>query len=500
MRLSKTAIFNIFLAVHAIVWSAISLLRNLVSIDIMEAIAWGSFMDFGTNKHPPLSGWIAYAYYNLVGHNDFLLYLLGQIFIVIGFIYIFKLAKFFLSEEKAFCSAMILEACSYYTWMVYINTYNCNILMMALCPIITYYFYKALKYEKLSDWVIFGIFCGLSFLGKYQCVFFFLAMFLYLIVCRKEQFKKKGMYIALAAGTAVILPHVLWLIKNDFFSFSYMLERTQSETRNLPEILVKLSRIFYPIKFIADQIISIAGCVGIYLLTAIYNKNIQYTNSEGKSEDKLFLLFMGIFPIILHSLMGVFTGERVPGVWGSIMVSLTGIMLFYFFPIKFNKNGFTFFTALSYCAMAISVITVAIFMQFQTKMFLSFPYQKIMPEINSVWAKETNNAPLKYAGGSNDYIFEFKIYNPKHPQIVLDTFGHSNPWITSEDIKENGVLIFVYKNDDINYFIGQISPYQALKDCPPPETHLYPVKICNKFNKCKVENFYYAIVPPEQKI
>lgn len=58
-------IFIIFLILHLVVWSTICLIRQIMPIDAMECVYWGSFADFGTNKHPPLAGWMAYFVYNL---------------------------------------------------------------------------------------------------------------------------------------------------------------------------------------------------------------------------------------------------------------------------------------------------------------------------------------------------------------------------------------------------------------------------------------------------
>ena len=220
----KRHIFYIFLFVNTILWSFLAMLRNVPSFDSMEAINWGELISFGTNKHPPLSGWLMSSFYHICGDNNFVIYILGQLCILVGFIFVYKIAKFFVSEEKAICSAMILETCYYYTYYYYTDNFNCNIILMPLWPMVIYYFYKGVKDNKLLDWVLFGLTSGLAFLGKYQIVFLFAAMFVYLIVDKRETFKQKGMYIAVLTGFAIILPHVIWLFKTDFFSFCYIIE------------------------------------------------------------------------------------------------------------------------------------------------------------------------------------------------------------------------------------------------------------------------------------
>lgn len=487
--------FYIFFIINSLVWAIVSLYRSTLAIDAIEAILWGELVSFGTNKHPPLSGWIGAGVYNFLGHSDFVMYMLGQICVFVGAIFVYKLAKNFVSKEKALCSALILQACTYYSYSIYINSFNCNILLYALWPIVIYYFYKSIKNNKLKNWILFGLFSGLAFLGKYQIVFLFIPMLLYLLIFSREQFKKKGLYLSIAIGSLVILPHVIWLVNNDFFSFAYMLDRTHSETHNLSPVLVHISHLFYPIKFVFGQVIAIAGCIGLYLLTALQAKNISFKNQDANKQDKWFLIFVGILPIVAHGFMGVFTGSRIPSVWGSIMVSLTGILLFYFFPINFKEDTYKFFIKLSYATLLISVAVILIFMSLQTELVLSYPYKKITNDFNNIWEQETNNSELKYVGGINNYIFQFEHYHPNHPKVILETFGHKNPWIDHEDVIKSGALIISPNKESLSQFTKE-SVYLLPKNYEI-KTNEYSFLICNKYYVCYPQYFYYTIIPPK---
>ena len=51
-------------------------------LDTIEALAWGSNLDWGFNKHPPLSAFAVEIFYTLFGTSDWSYYLLSQIFVV----------------------------------------------------------------------------------------------------------------------------------------------------------------------------------------------------------------------------------------------------------------------------------------------------------------------------------------------------------------------------------------------------------------------------------
>lgn len=492
----KKKIFYLFLAINAALWTLLQCLRDVMSIDAMEAISWGELISFGTNKHPPLTGWLAAPIYNFTGHNDISIYILGQICVLVGFVYIYKLAKNFISEDKAICAVLILESCYYYNYNIFIDNFNCNIILLALWPLIAYYFYESVKNDKLKDWILFGIFSGLAFLGKYQIAFFLFALFIYLIISDRKQFFCKGLWIAVATGFLIIIPHLIWVYNHDFFCLTYMINRAESDAVDISLMQSILNRIFYPVKFYADQILAILGCIGMYLITVLQTKNKIRINDNENTNDKIFLLSIFLVPIISLGLLGIITGDRVPGIWGSTMAGYTGLILFYFFPFEFKQDTFKFFIKLSTVVMVGFGLAIFLFWTVQTKRYISIPIKQITTDINSEWTKETNGAPLKYVGGNLRYSFVYRYYNPEKPHTVLETFGYKNPWENHKDILKSGALVIVNEPEDLDILTKEV--ITLLPEDYQIKQKEYNYKICNKFNVCEDDTLYYTIIPPQE--
>ena len=104
MAINKNNILNlfyIFLTIHLIVWTAIpTLTNNNLPLDTIEALAWGSNLDWGFNKHPPMSAFFSEVFFNIFGSQDWAYYLLSQIFVIISFYYVFKLSNEVLGNIK----------------------------------------------------------------------------------------------------------------------------------------------------------------------------------------------------------------------------------------------------------------------------------------------------------------------------------------------------------------------------------------------------------------
>ena len=84
-------LFYTFVTIHLIVWTLVpSLTNHNLPLDTIEALAWGSSLDWGFNKHPPMSALFVEIFYQIFGSNDWAYYLLSQLLVIITFFIIYK--------------------------------------------------------------------------------------------------------------------------------------------------------------------------------------------------------------------------------------------------------------------------------------------------------------------------------------------------------------------------------------------------------------------------
>ena len=83
-----TKVFYFFIFLHLLIWTLIPSISNVnLPLDTIEALAWGSNLDWGFSKHPPFSAFAAQVFYWIFGVNDWSYYLLSQIFVVVAFFF-----------------------------------------------------------------------------------------------------------------------------------------------------------------------------------------------------------------------------------------------------------------------------------------------------------------------------------------------------------------------------------------------------------------------------
>ena len=70
-----------------------SLTNHNLPLDTIEALAWGSNLDWGFNKHPPMSAFFQKFFIKYLVLRTGLIIYLSQIFVIISFYYVFKLSN-----------------------------------------------------------------------------------------------------------------------------------------------------------------------------------------------------------------------------------------------------------------------------------------------------------------------------------------------------------------------------------------------------------------------
>jgi len=92
-----------------------------------------------------------------------------------------------------------------------------------------------------------------------------------------------------------------------------------------------------------------------------------------------------------------------------------------------------------------------------------------------------------------EYIFQFNIYNKNHPRIILETFGHKNPWVNHEDVLKSGVLVI--GEDDEDAINRAKEAVYLLPDNYEIIPKTYTMEICNKLGKCVEKEISYVVIP-----
>ncbi len=342
-------IFYIFVTAHLIFWTLIpSLTNHNLPLDTIEALAWGSNLDWGFNKHPPMSAFFPEIFYQIFGSQDWAYYLLSQIFVIISFYYVFKLSKEILNNNLlGLISVLLIETIYFYNFTS--PEFNVNVCQLPFWSLTAYYAWRIFnrKTIKFSDCFLVGLFAAFGFLSKYLFLYFLVSidlLFVYLIFIKKDRKFDFKYLITAEVFLVVLVPHFIWLTNNEFITITYGLARTGLEQSSL------INHIQYPLIFIGKQIgILIPFLILAWLLVQKLKFKINI-----KDKKLLFLLSINVLPIFLMFLTSVITGSKIRTMWMTPFYLFFGTLFVYMLQNQINIKklkpfviGFIFFFFLS---------------------------------------------------------------------------------------------------------------------------------------------------------
>ena len=324
-------IFFIFALSHLIIWTLVPSLTNKnLPLDTIEALAWGSNLDWGFNKHPPMSAFFSEVFFQIFGSQDWAYYLLSQIFVLIAFYYVFKFASEVFGDIKlSLISVLLLESIYFYNFTT--PEFNVNVCQLPFWSLVVYYSWKIYQAReiKFADCFLIGLFAALGFLSKYLFIYLLISidlLFIYLIFIKKTKKFDFKYIVTIEVFIVLLVPHLIWLYNNDFITVYYGLKRTGLEGSNV------LDHLKFPIVFLVKQIgILIPFFFLVYLLT----KKIKFKINL-KDKKLLFLIFVSFLPIVLMFVTSIITGSKIRTMWMTPFYLFFGVLFVYLIQSQIN--------------------------------------------------------------------------------------------------------------------------------------------------------------------
>jgi len=402
-------IFYLLCLYHLIIWTIIPYFSNKnLPLDVIEALAWGQDFDLGYNKHPPLSAWIPGLLFKIFGNKDWIYYLLSQVFILISFIFLWKLSSFFLNKKShILLSILAIEGIAFYTFDT--PQFNVNICQIPLWIGTVYFFFKSIKDNKITDWIFLGVFAALGFLTKYIFVYLLISLFFYLIfiLTKKKRINFKFLY-ALLIFFLITAPNFKWLIQNDFTTLYYALKRGGLDEFNIYNHLLN------PIKFLINQIaILLPFLLLIYFLIKKIKIRLPLNN-----EKFIFLLFSFLLPFLLILITSIITGSRIRTMWMIPFYSLIGIFFIFLYQDQINFKKIKNFIILLIIFLIVSPILYSL-RSIYSDSRTSYEGRKIASQIEREW-KTISKDKISNVGFSEWYAGNLSYQLSNRPKVFLE--------------------------------------------------------------------------------
>jgi 4-amino-4-deoxy-L-arabinose transferase-like glycosyltransferase len=424
-------IFFIFLLSHLIIWTLVPTLTNHnLPLDTIEALAWGSNLEWGFNKHPPASAFFTELFYQIFGSQDWAYYLLSQIFVCIAFIYVFKLAnEIFNNLLLSLISVLLLESIYFYNFTT--PEFNVNVCQLPFWSIVVFYSWRIFNKNEIDirDCILIGLFASVGFLSKYLFIYLLLSiilLFLYFIFFKKLKRFDFKYFIAIEVFIILLVPHLIWLNENNFITLTYGLKRAGLETSNF------LDHLKFPSIFILKQLAILLPFFGLVYL--LINKLKLKLNLKDKK--LLFLVFINLLPILLMLLTSMITGSRIRTMWMTPFYLFFGIFAVYLFKNQINLKKLNSFLYGIIFLVLLSPILYSYISVKQTNKRTDYFGKEIADLVDRRWNKNFSNE-IMYVVGDEWFAGNLSYHLSSRPKWFLELKDKVN------SLDPNGGIIYV---------------------------------------------------------
>lgn len=432
-------IFWICVAAQVLLWTVIPALtsQNALS-DVIEGYAWGHEWPLGTYKHPPLAAWTLEIFALVTGRALWAHFLASQLAVAAAFWAVWQTGRRMVGEVGALIGALLLTGIGYYNLLI--PEFNPNVLQLPFWVLIGWSFHRAIKDDRLTDWLLLGVWAAAGLYTKYSTILLLIALGALMLAHPegRKRFKSKGPWLAMLVGIALFLPHAMWLFRHDFEPLIYAGERFESATAY---------GAFFALLFGQATVLLPAALI----YGVAFGGKREAALRRPSSFDAAFLHTVTFGPLILTALIAVLFGVRIRAMWGAPFWNFIGLWAVFFGRPLLASPALRRFAVMWGVILAAGLAAAAaanIYTPYITHQAgrLYFPGRALATQVSDAWHARYHT-PLRYVAGDMWIAGNVAYYAPDHPHVLVDGSFVRSPWVTPEDMRRDGGVIVWCRGD-----------------------------------------------------
>jgi 4-amino-4-deoxy-L-arabinose transferase-like glycosyltransferase len=444
-RRARAAVFNngipfvLFLFLYGCVLMTFALLAFGVTglhHDMTEAWAWGQELQLGYWKHPPLSAWLTRLWFSLWPRREWSFFLLSTVNVAVALAGVWTLAGLFLDKRGRWMAVCFLALTpSFNVWAL---NFNANAPLLSTWPWATYFFLQSLKKRQTAFALCAGVLGAMALLAKYYSITLLGTLLAVAVLhpCRRRYFSSVSPYITVAAGLALMLPHIFWTVGNGFPTLRYAMSKTQYGVLEARASIV-------------GSVLVSVGLLGIPFIACL-------TAFGARSWELLRRAIAGTFKARNAWLVAL--------AWGPLLLTVAAylvgnvrittrflIPVFFAVPVVFLVLSETAITDTALRRVAIFLSAIWLMLTLASPLLGYFalahardmqvePREEIAAAVTEYWHAAFDQ-PLRVVGGEERLATAVTFFSSDAPSYFDFHQPDHSPWASVEDVRRYGFVI-----------------------------------------------------------
>lgn len=405
--------------------------------DMVEAYAWGHAGGWGNNKHPPLSGMVAAAWFSLFPTTDLAFYTLTVLNQALGFWFVYLAVRRLHGARAALAAVMVTSLVT----LLGPDTgfkFNANSALLPAMAVMSWALVAWYQEQRWHDLLWLGLAAGAAMLTKYFAAVFIGAVGFGITLALRPQ---RGLVLrAMAAATLGVLiltaRHFMWAQSNGWPTLRYaMAAHVHSPDR------------------LADTLAAFGQGLVVALLPAIAVGAAWWRARPLASEDRSppettswhpagLWIFAGCW--VLTALIVAASGSDFPSKWLIPAWLFFGWALVDLNPSAMRKPAAIFLLtgilALYWAACAIAGAVLQMRHAAASGIELEAAYREAAERITRVH-REAVGQPMRYVAGAVPWGYAVSFYSADHPVAMVDLDFKQSTWVDESAVRRAGLSV-----------------------------------------------------------
>jgi hypothetical protein len=435
-RHPRTAL-AIFLGFHAVVWTALpTLLYPNLPLDLIEALTYGREWQLGYDKLPPLPWWLIEIFYRLIG-VDAAYYALAQIAVIGAFVAVWAMAAPLAGPRGALVAILIIDGLHYFHYTA--AKFNHDVVQLPLWAIAGYAYWAALRGGRMAHWAVLGLAVGLALWAKYFVIMLALPLALFLLLDRdaRKALATPGPWIALVLALAVMAPHLIWLVRNDFLPFAYASARA-APVRGL------FDHVLHPLVFALAQLLFLLPAL-LIAAALVWPRPKAPVAARADGFERRIVALLAFGPMATMLALTALSGRGTIAMWGYPLWLFLGLWFVLAAHNAVDDARLRRIVALwagVFAVFALAfIVNYTLLPQYDHRYRAAFyPGKRLGAEISARYRALTGR-PLAYVIGTMWDGGNVAHYAAEHPRVLIDGNPGRAPWIDLADLRSKGAVV-----------------------------------------------------------
>ena len=367
-------------------------------------------------------------------------------------------ARLIVTPLGALVAVLVLDGAIFFNFMTP-NLYP-DLIELPFWALAAWSFYRALRWGRLADWLLLGLWLAGAAYGKYVSALLALTMVGFMLAEPRARrcWRTPGPWLCGALCLALLTPHLWWAIDGGFATLQH------------------IDRVSRPTTGLGDWLVSLAGFVGgeaahIGLATVLILALRGWRPGEGNVAlagnpspfDRRFVATLALGPILLMLGMAVIRGIELRIHWGYALWCFLGLFAVIFVIPRADGAGLRRFgrawagvfiaagaayaainsiPSQSYSRATPELVRHALpkYMMRRFQEEADFPGREIAATITQLWHAQVNGR-LPYLIGKKWIAGNVSFFSEDHPLVLRDGDPLRSPWIDMAALAEQGAVV-----------------------------------------------------------